>query len=86
MDGPLAGVQTADLIRLDVASRRLQLLFSDEELNRRVARRHPAPRRFSRDYYTLFLSLVMQAHEGCDFDFLRARPDDHPYEPQIGRS
>jgi len=29
---------------------------------------------------------VLQAHEGCDFDFLRATPEDKPYEPQIGRS
>jgi hypothetical protein len=34
----------------------------------------------------MFLDHVLQAHEGCDFDFLRAQPGEEPYEPQIGRS
>jgi hypothetical protein len=34
----------------------------------------------------MFLDHVLQAHEGCDFGFLRAQPGEEPYEPQIGRS
>ena len=84
--GPLAAVRTGDLIRLDVERRSLELMIPEEELNRRLANRRPAPRRFRRGYYTIFLDHVLQAHEGCDFDFLRAQPGEKPYEPQIGRS
>jgi len=84
--GPLAAVQTGDLIHLDVERRRLDLEIPEEEFERRLAGWRPAPRRFQRGYYTMFLEHVLQAHEGCDFDFLRAQPGDRPYEPQIGRS
>jgi dihydroxy-acid dehydratase len=84
--GPLAAVETGDEIRLDVPRRRLDLLVEDNELQRRLARRAPASQRFTRGYYTMFLDHVLQAHEGCDFDFLRARPIDVPYEPQVGRT
>ncbi len=84
--GPLAAVETGDLIRLDVDQRSLEVLISEEELKSRLARWQPAPRRFRRGYYTMFLDHILQAHEGCDFDFLRAERGDTPYEPQIGRS
>ena len=84
--GPLAAVQTGDLIHLDVERRRLDLEIPEEEFERRLAGWRPVPRRFQRGYYTMFLEHVLQAHEGCDFDFLRAQPGDRPYEPQIGRS
>ena len=84
--GPLAIVQTGDEIRLDVPERRLDLLVDGAEIERRMAARAPAPARFRRGYYTMFLDHVLQAHEGCDFGFLRAQPDDKPYEPQIGRT
>jgi dihydroxy-acid dehydratase len=84
--GPLSAVKTGDQIRLDVAARRLDLLLDETEIERRLAARPPAAPRYRRGYYTVFLDHVLQAHEGCDFDFLRARPDDVPYEPQIGRS
>ena len=84
--GPLAAVRTGDLIRLDVPERRLDLMVADEELQQRLRDWRPAPRRFRRGYYTMFLEHVLQAHEGCDFDFLRGQPGEEPYEPQIGRS
>ena len=84
--GPLAAVQNGDQIHLDVEKRRLDLMISEQEIKRRLESWRPAPRRFRRGYYTLFLEHVLQAHEGCDFDFLRATPEDVPYEPQIGRS
>ncbi len=84
--GPLAAVKTGDLIRLDVPARQIELLVSDEEIKRRLASWQPPPPRFRRGYYTLFLDHVLQAHEGCDFDFLRGRPGEKPYEPIIGRS
>jgi L-arabonate dehydrase len=84
--GPLAIVQTGDLIQLDVTRRRLDLLVPEETRKRRLGEWRPDPPRYRRGYYTLFLDHVLQAHEGCDFDFLRAMPHDKPYEPQIGRS
>jgi len=84
--GPLAAVQTGDLIRLDVEQRLLEILITEEELTSRLARWTPSPRRFRRGYYTMFLDHILQAHQGCDFDFLRGEPGDKPYEPQIGRS
>ena len=84
--GPLAIVQNGDLIQLDVTHRCLDLLVPEEVRKRRLDEWRPALPRYRRGYYTLFLEHVLQANQGCDFDFLRATPDDKPYEPQIGRS
>jgi dihydroxy-acid dehydratase len=68
--GPLALVQTGDLVSLDVSERRLDLLVPEEELATRrsvwVPREFPA----SRGYERLFAAHVTQAPDGCDFDFL----------------
>lgn len=84
--GPLAVVQNGDLIKLDVDQRRLDLVVPDEELRRRMGAWHPAPRKYRRGYYTMFLEHVLQADKGCDFDFLVGALGDEPYEPVIGRS
>ncbi len=70
--GPLAIVQTGDLITLDVATRRLHLHVSDEEISARLSTWKPAPPHYTRGYGKLFLNHVTQAHLGCDFDFLKA--------------
>lgn len=68
--GPLAIVQSGDRIVLDVDARRLELLVSAEEIQRRLAAwRAPAPE-YERGYYHLFREHVMQADRGVDFDFL----------------
>lgn len=73
--GPLALVNTGDIISLDVPSRELRLEVSAEELERRrdawKASPQAAPRR---GYGKLFFDHVTQADEGCDFDFLASRP------------
>jgi dihydroxy-acid dehydratase len=71
--GPLALVRDGDEIELDVPRRSLTLRVSDEELARRRAAWRPRPPRFERGYGRLFLDHVLQANEGCDFDFLRGR-------------
>ena len=71
--GPLALVEEGDEIELDVESRRLQLLVSDEELERRRARWQRAPSPYARGYVRLYQDHVTQAHEGCDFDFLQGQ-------------
>lgn len=70
--GPLGCVQTGDEITLDTPQRRITLEISDEELARRQAAFTPPPRHYERGYGRLFLEHVLQADEGCDFDFLRA--------------
>ncbi len=69
--GPLALVRTGDEILLDVPDRKLELLVPEEELNRRRAAWHPPEPAFRRGYGKLFLEHVLQAPQGCDFDFLR---------------
>jgi dihydroxy-acid dehydratase len=68
--GPLALVQTGDLVALDVPARRLDLRVTEEALGARrsvwVPREFPA----SRGYAALFARHVKQAHQGCDFNFL----------------
>jgi dihydroxy-acid dehydratase len=70
--GPLALVQTGDRIRLSVRERRLDIEIDATVLARRKAewRAFPLP---SRGYQRLYAERVLQAEEGCDFDFLRAR-------------
>jgi dihydroxy-acid dehydratase len=70
--GPLALVQTGDLIRLDVANRRIDLLVDDAQLEqRRAAWKSPPPHEGQdRGYKFLYMRSVLQADEGCDFDFM----------------
>src|SRR5579884_2068043 len=79
--GPLAFVREGDMISLDLKNRRLDLLISEEEMNRRrAAWKKPAPR-YLRGYGALYLERVTQANVGCDFDFLE---DGAPTpEPEI---
>ncbi|HEY7651094.1 MAG TPA: IlvD/Edd family dehydratase [Methylomirabilota bacterium] len=71
--GPLALVRDGDEIELNVPGRTLNVKVSDEELNRRRAAWKPRPPHFRRGYGRLFLEHVLQANEGCDFDFLRGQ-------------
>ena len=68
--GPLGLVQTGDEIELDVSKRRLELLVPEHELNARRMRWQPPAPAYTRGYGKLFLDHVLQAHRGCDFDFL----------------
>ncbi len=79
--GPLALVQTGDVIEVNVAQRRLHLQVSEEELARRKVLWRPPVQPFKRGYTKLYQAHVTQAHEGCDFDFLQG-VDDTP-EPVI---
>ena len=71
--GPLAVVETGDRILLDVPARRIELLVDETEIARRLhawtqlpPHREPA----TRGYAKLFEHCVLQADQGCDFDFL----------------
>jgi dihydroxyacid dehydratase/phosphogluconate dehydratase len=73
--GTLALVQEGDMIELDVAGRRLELLVDADELARRRANWSPPPPPHGGGYQSLFVERVMQADKGCDFDFLVGRRD-----------
>jgi dihydroxy-acid dehydratase len=69
--GVLALVKTGDMIELDVEKRSLNLLVSDEELQkRREVWIKPKPV-VERGYVRMFIEHVEQADKGCDFDFLK---------------
>lgn len=70
--GPLALVRNGDRIRLSVKERRVDLLVDDAELARRRAELPERPPLAQRGYAKLYQDHVMQASEGCDFDFLRS--------------
>jgi len=81
--GPLALLKTGDIVRLDLDSRRLDMLVDEEEIERRrVAWQKPEPR-FQRGYGYMFGKHVTQANEGCDFDFLSPKFGEAAGEPDI---
>jgi dihydroxy-acid dehydratase len=69
--GPLGLVRNGDMIRLDVEAREIALLVDDAELERRKGEWQPPAHlaEESRGYRHLYLTTVLQADEGCDFDF-----------------
>ncbi len=68
--GPLALVQTGDMISLDIEARSLNVELSDAELLRRRATWTPPPIVYERGFSRLYIEHATQAPEGCDFDFL----------------
>jgi len=70
--GPLAIVETGDRIALDVEARTLNLLIPPEEIARRLDAWNAAPKHAKpiRGYARLFHDHILQADQGCDFDFL----------------
>ena len=69
--GPLAIVQSGDMIELDVPNRRLHLEVSDEEIARRLAAWQPHHMRFESGYGWLHQAHVQGADTGADLDFLK---------------
>jgi dihydroxy-acid dehydratase len=71
--GPLAAVRNGDRIRLSVANKTIELLVEPDEIARRMESWVP-PAAPARGYKALYRRTVLQAPDGCDFDFLRAVP------------
>jgi dihydroxy-acid dehydratase len=69
--GPLAAVRNGDRIRLSISEKRIDLLVEEAEIKRRLAGHRP-PLSPARGYKALYRRTVLQAPEGCDFDFLTA--------------
>jgi dihydroxy-acid dehydratase len=77
--GPLALVQTGDLIELDVPARTLNMRVDDAELARRRAAWVAPVQPVTRGWTRLYQAHVTQAHEGCDLDFLQSgQPTPEP--------
>ncbi|MDN7131471.1 IlvD/Edd family dehydratase [Vreelandella profundi] len=72
--GPLAAVRNGDMIELDCQGGRLHLDISDAELASRLAESDPTAASTviasQGGYRQLYIEHVLQADEGCDFDFL----------------
>jgi dihydroxy-acid dehydratase len=69
--GPLGIVRDGDFITLDCANGKLDLDITDDELRRRLADRAEQKVAGARSgYQQLYIDHVLQADEGCDFDFL----------------
>ena len=79
--GPLAAVQTGDIISVDVDRRSLTLDVRESEIARRLAAFKPPPQDYPRGYNRLYAEHITQADKGCDFDFLEG-PARLP-EPEI---
>jgi L-arabonate dehydrase len=69
--GNLALVKDGDLITLDVEKRLLHLHVEPEELAERLTHFQPIDLGYERGYTRMYISHVLQAHEGADFDFLQ---------------
>jgi len=69
--GPIGLVNNGDRIRISVRNKQIDLLVSEAELQKRrealVAKRSEIP---ARGYAHLYHKHVLQAEQGCDFDFL----------------
>ena len=81
--GPLALVRNGDLISVDVPARTIHLQVSDAELAARRATWVAPPKRFERGYGYMFSQHIMQADQGCDFDYLETSFGGPTAEPAI---
>jgi dihydroxy-acid dehydratase len=81
--GPLALVKTGDLISVDVPARRIHLNVSDDELALRKAAWTPPPPRYERGWGWMFSRHILQADQGCDFDYLETGFGAPVPEPDI---
>jgi len=79
--GPLAIAKNGDWIELNVPERRLELLVPEAEMRSRLAAWRPPAPHYERGYGKMYLDHILQAPEGCDFDFLRGRSTGDAAEP-----
>ncbi|MBN9678496.1 dihydroxy-acid dehydratase [Salipiger bermudensis] len=68
--GAIGLVRTGDRIRMSVANRTLELLVSEQELDARRGAMPDAKPEARRGYDWLYAKHILQAEDGCDFDFL----------------
>ena len=82
--GPIAAVETGDMVFIDVDKGIIGVEIDDVEMARRLAAR-PAPKRhYNRGWGAIYLDNVQQAHLGADFKILRAVPGEETPELPLG--
>ena len=69
--GTFALVRTGDMIEVNVPERKLSLLVSEEDLEKRRAGWNPPDLGHDRGYVKMYIDHVQQANLGVDLDFLR---------------
>ncbi len=86
--GALALVQNGDVIAINIAERKILLHVSDDDLKLRKSKWQAPLSEYTRGYPKLYIREVLQANEGCDFDFLKPRSEEDLkfIEPIVGRS
>jgi dihydroxy-acid dehydratase len=65
--GPIAVVQEGDLIEIDIPAKKLNLLISEAEMQKRLARWKPVKREL-KGYLKRYAQLVRSAHTGATFE------------------
>ncbi|MFA1821500.1 L-arabinonate dehydratase [Virgibacillus oceani] len=81
--GPLALVQTGDVISIDVDQRSIHMEVSEEDLEKRKTEwKQPSPR-FERGFGWMYQRHILQADQGCDFDYLETGFGAPVKEPEI---
>ncbi len=68
--GPLAAVQTGDIISVDVEARTISVDLTDAEIAARLKIWTPPDRDYPRGYGKMSAAHIRQADKGCDFDYL----------------
>jgi dihydroxy-acid dehydratase len=69
--GPFSILKTGDKIKLSVKNKSLNVLLSKKELEKRLKNTKVKAPIIKRGYLKLYYDTVLQADEGCDFDFLK---------------
>lgn len=81
--GPLALVQTGDIIEVNIPERSLNMLVDETELARRKAAWVAPEPSVTRGYQWMSAQHIQQADKGCDFDFLETSFGKTAGEPDI---
>ena len=81
--GPLALIETGDMIEVNIPDRSLKMDVSKSEMERRRANWTAPPPRHERGWGWIYSRHIEQADKGCDFDFLRTDFGKPVPEPEI---
>jgi len=80
----LALVRDGDLIELDVPARKLNVLISDAEMTKRKQAWQAPLKKFDRGFGKMYSAHILQADQGCDFDFLEtSHQEESRSDPEI---
>jgi dihydroxy-acid dehydratase len=69
--GPFSILKTGDKIKLSVKNKSLNVLITKSEMQKRLRNVKIKAPTIKRGYLKLYYDTVLQADEGCDFDFLQ---------------